>query len=663
MSQENQQYEIFQKRQKNLLEIVDQQLSILEPLEMKSWKSNIQKVKERILSERFKVVVMGEFKRGKSTFINALLKQEVLPAKATPCTAIIHEVKWGESPKGVLHFIESEDGSIRNPQEVSVKEIKKHTVIKIGQNHKEGIKNSPYKKLELFWPLELCKNGVEIIDSPGLNEHEIRQKITTDYLSTVDAILFVLSCEALASKSEIEFIHKNLIAINHEEIFFICNRFDIIKEEWEKAEITEYAINRLAPLTKLGKEGIFFISAKEALEGYLTENNERVQHSGVPPLKKELEKFLATQRGRLKIIQPSKQLKNSIYEARRTILERKALLQTDLKTLEERYEAAQRPLGQLEKTSYNIIRRISNFREDMKDLIRQRAQKFYYDINGKIEDWVEEYEVQEGFGVVDLIPGKTDTAIQKIIDEVNKHISEKIDVELNNWQNQELKPFLESRLADLKTELDTQASKFLSQADQIRLEITGEIITNLEVETDIKRSPIERILAAAGALLFVNIATAGAGLLFGFEEMVKGLMYQIGAVIVTTILFGSNPVVLAIAIFAGSLTHGAGVVLNITKKIKKEIVKKYKQEFHNLDRSDEIATTVAEQLGKMEKIVEQGLTNEIQSITEQVKSILKEKEKGQKNVDKKLRELEILSKQLNQLDSELDELIAEVALP
>ena len=218
-------------------------------------------------------------------------------------------------------------------------------------------------------------------------------------------------------------------------------------------------------------------------------------------------------------------------------------------------------------------------------------------------------------------------------------------------------------MADLKTELDTQASKFLSQADQIRLEITGEIITNLEVETDIKRSPIERILAAAGALLFVNIATAGAGLLFGFEEMVKGLMYQIGAVIVTTILFGSNPVVLAIAIFAGSLTHGAGVVLNITKKIKKEIVKKYKQEFHNLDRSDEIATTVAEQLGKMEKIVEQGLTNEIQSITEQVKSILKEKEKGQKNVDKKLRELEILSKQLNQLDSELDELIAEVALP
>ncbi len=49
-------------------------------------------------------MVLGEFKRGKSTFINALLGEEVLPSSAIPCTAVINEVKWGEQQRAILHF-------------------------------------------------------------------------------------------------------------------------------------------------------------------------------------------------------------------------------------------------------------------------------------------------------------------------------------------------------------------------------------------------------------------------------------------------------------------------------------------------------------------------------------------------------------------------------
>jgi len=47
---------------------------------------------------------------------------------------------------------------------------------------------NPYEKVEIFWPVELCRNGVEVIDSPGLNEHTTREQITMDYLSIVDAV-------------------------------------------------------------------------------------------------------------------------------------------------------------------------------------------------------------------------------------------------------------------------------------------------------------------------------------------------------------------------------------------------------------------------------------------------------------------------------------------
>jgi hypothetical protein len=67
----------------------------------------------------------------------------------------------------------------------------------MGEDPREMLLESPYEKVELFWPLELLKNGVEIIDSPGLNEHATRTKVTMDYLRRADAILMVLNAQAI----------------------------------------------------------------------------------------------------------------------------------------------------------------------------------------------------------------------------------------------------------------------------------------------------------------------------------------------------------------------------------------------------------------------------------------------------------------------------------
>jgi hypothetical protein len=65
---------------------------------------------------------------------------------------------------------------------------------------------------------------------PGLNEHGTRTRVTMDYLLTVDAVLFVVSCQALGSKSEMDAIDQNVRGAGHEDVFFICNRFDEIRE-------------------------------------------------------------------------------------------------------------------------------------------------------------------------------------------------------------------------------------------------------------------------------------------------------------------------------------------------------------------------------------------------------------------------------------------------
>ena len=72
---------------------------------------------------------MGEFNRGKSTFINALLGQRVLPAYVLPTTAIINEVKWGQQRRAVLHHLPKKDGKVKPPLDIPIDQLEKYTTI------------------------------------------------------------------------------------------------------------------------------------------------------------------------------------------------------------------------------------------------------------------------------------------------------------------------------------------------------------------------------------------------------------------------------------------------------------------------------------------------------------------------------------------------------
>ena len=112
----------------------------------------------------------------------------------------------------------------------------------------------------MFWPLSLLKEGVEIIDSPGLNEHSTRTKVTMDYLSKADAILFVLLSTAICAANEMEFIENNLKEQGFNEPFFIVNKWDLVPKE-EKNQMIEYVKMKLSGFST---NPIFYVSASNA---------------------------------------------------------------------------------------------------------------------------------------------------------------------------------------------------------------------------------------------------------------------------------------------------------------------------------------------------------------------------------------------------------------
>ncbi|MEH1868011.1 MAG: dynamin family protein [Nostoc sp.] len=649
-----QKYEAFKEKQNVLANLIKRHLKLISSLNMAQSKKPLQQLESLVQSDSFKVLVLGEFKRGKSTFINALLGEKVLPAYARPCTAIINEVKWADSPRALLHPAKSADRPVPQPQEVPVNQIEDYVVIK---DDVSEINSNPYEKVELFWPLELCRNGVEIIDSPGLNEHDTRQKVTIDYLSSVDAILFVLSCEALASKSEMDIIDNTLIPAGHQDIFFVCNRFNMIEDE-EKDSIRQHGINKLAPKTKRGAERVFFIDARGALGGRLKGDIGQIESSGLALVERELEKFLANEKGNIKILRPAAELQRAIYEARAVIPQREAMLRTDFKTLEARYEAAQEPLHRLQKQREQIVQRISNFLEDIKQTISAEGSSFYRRLADKIvSEWVKNLEIKAPMVL-------TKSQIEKFIKEVSDHLSQKMENELLIWQNQVLQPLVSSRLERLTQEIDERANEFVNQLDSLKIQVVGSIVSIDDLNIK-KVSVIERVLAAGGGLLLgANIGLAGVGAVFGYQEMAKAIIPQLILSLAALTLAATNPFLIFGAMAGGGLIQGFLTAKSTNNKIKEEAAKRFAASIRDSapQRGDKIAEAVVTKLVEIQNSINQGLGQEIQKFREQVDSILEEKQQGQANVDAIISELQILSRELDAIDQELDTLVARVAI-
>ncbi|MGB3420119.1 MAG: dynamin family protein [Dolichospermum sp.] len=663
MSQSNndQGYKEFQEKINTLVRLIEQQIKIVNFLNKPDQVANLRNLQSIVQSTNFKVMILGEFKRGKSTFINALLGEEILPAFATPCTAIINEVKWGERQRAVLHFNQVDGEAKKEPKEIPVDEIEEYVVIKEDVDQSQAINESPYEKLELFWPLELCKDRVEIIDSPGLNEHKTRQQVTENYLITVDAIILVLSCEQLFSKSEQEVVDNKLRPMGHEDIFFVCNRINLIRRN-EVDRVKDSAIRKLSSRTRLGPERIFFIDALGALDGKLENDNKALQESGVPQLEIALQNFLTDEKGPVKIRRPAQELRNAINEVRKTIPEQIAMLKTDVSELEKRYAAAQEPLKILEDKRRSIVQKLANSIEDTKDQVSYKTKDFCRDLVPKIKTIAQEYQLQTEIKLLFQDPRPS---IEAAVKEITSYLESQLEAEFSNWQTSELEPLLARRMDNIKTSLDSEAKDFIDRVDNLRLEISGVSISKVEVSKgdvgvrDV--SAVERIFSAAGGFLIGGLGAATIGATFGYQEMLKSLIPQLIIGIIGYIFLGVNPITL-IPMLVAALIQGKLMEGGLANRIKEEVGKKFSEQLNQstVDIVDNVSKAVGTELNKVKNLVDKGLEAEIQNIRQQVKNVLADKEKGQAEVDKKLKQLDDLTQYVNKIDQELYDLISQV---
>jgi hypothetical protein len=671
-------YETFKAHQQQLTDLFRRTQPVLQHLDMKGWLENVGRLTGRVATDTFKVIVLGEFKRGKSTFINALLGEEILPAFATPCTAVINEIRWSKQKKAVLVFrdplpdalpptlpeaarehIRRAAGSAVPPLEIPVTDLESYVVIPDpAQDQAQSVAETPYDHVKLYWPIELCSQGVTIIDSPGLNEHGTRTRITMDYLLTVDAVLFVLSCQALASKSEMDVIEQNVRGAGHEDVFFICNRFDEIRER-ERERLVKFGREKLRAKTSFGSDGVFFLSALDALEGRLAADPAREAGSGLPPFEKALARFLVQDRGKVKLLQPARELMRAIKEGLHDILPRqRKMLEESLGSLQQRYDEKKPLLDDAERRAAQIGQKLRHHQERLRDEVRGLAAERLREVAGRLPEWAQELKPENA---VSFPPTKS--KIQKLVEEVSRALTARIEMEQSQWQREKLQPLLQNRLTEMGQAVSQSVDDLLKELDQVKADVSG-LQSGLTAD-ERPISGLERALAAAGGFLIGGAGSALVGATLGYKEMLKSLGPQIALVIVGVFVIGLNPLlILPLLIGAGVLQgylQAGSLTKTVTQKVAANLAAIVK------DKTPEMAEKMAEylfqQTGKLALAVQAGLEKEIRAVRDQVEAVIATKQAGEAQVRGREKELKAVETEIKAIDTALTDFIFVVATP
>ena len=266
---------------------------------------------ERIKTRHLSIAVMGEFKRGKSTFINALLGMRILPADVTPTTATINRIVYGDEPGVTIKY---KDGGEKS---IALLELSEY-VTKLTEEAER--RAAEIDSAVIRYPTTLCANHIEIIDTPGLNDDAAMTEISMSVAERVDAVIIVLSALSPFSELETKFAAQLLTLENIDALFFVVSFIDQIEEDERELFLTKLksriinavrseleGIEALSPKAEqiLGEINLCAVSSTEALDAIVRGDNKLLKKSNLETMKTSLFRFLTASQG-YTLIQKSK---------------------------------------------------------------------------------------------------------------------------------------------------------------------------------------------------------------------------------------------------------------------------------------------------------------------------------------------------------------------
>ena len=234
-------------------------------LELSRHVQALDKVQQTLQQKTLRLLVLGDLKRGKSTLINALLGAPILPSDVTPCTAVLTVLQFGMTPQVEVHFKDD-----REPVWIDIEAFRENYTIdpeeakRLDETQEQAFPEVSHAIVE--YPLPLLEQGLEIIDSPGLNDTESRNQLVLEFMQDCHGVLFVFDATQPMTLDERRYL-SNYLKGRHFPIFYVVNQWDRLQSNVLEGSI-ESAMERVRQVFRSSVEGdadLFEISALNVL--------------------------------------------------------------------------------------------------------------------------------------------------------------------------------------------------------------------------------------------------------------------------------------------------------------------------------------------------------------------------------------------------------------
>jgi GTP-binding protein EngB required for normal cell division len=433
------------------------------------------------LAGLFLLVIAGEFNSGKSSFINALLGERVLPEGVTPTTDRINLLRHG--PEVSEHALEA-------------------------------------YLLERTHPAELLRE-LSVVDTPGTNAVVRRhEELTRDFVPRADLVLFVTSADRPFSESEREFLER--IREWGKKIVFIVNKIDILAGPADREEVLTYV--RENATTLLGETPqVFPVSARQAVEARTMANTELWEQSGFDAVEEYLLKTLdQEERIRLKLLNPLNVGLRLAARYKDAAFERLKLLSQDI-------EALQSIDAQLALFHQEMLRDFEPRLARLELLLNEmegRGQRFFDETIrlSRIRSLLDSESIKRSFEreVVGDTPQQLDAEVGRLIDWI-------VERNLKVWQDvsqfvdrRRLDMHREGMLGEVPTTFSYNRQALLDSVGRVSREVIGGYDREREaraIADEVRGTFATTALAEAGAIglgtLVATVVTGAAADLTG----------------------------------------------------------------------------------------------------------------------------------------------------
>lgn len=284
---------------------------------------------KKLSENRFNLSVLGEFKRGKSTLINALLGRPLLPMAVVPLTSVITIVEYGEDLQVEVRF---QNGS---KEDISVETIPAYVTERENPKNEKGV-----AEVLLKFPAPFLNGGVRLIDTPGVGSvYDHNTRVALGFLPQVDAALFVVSADPPVGEAELAFLKQLRPYV--EKLFFLLNKIDLLTDK-DQREAVEFTQSMLCAALGAPSVRLYPVSARLALEGKMHLHPSKVSQSRLSEFEKDLEAFLLEEKGKVLLFSTINRVTQMLEQERFTLSLQQGILKAPLGALPERKAAFER---------------------------------------------------------------------------------------------------------------------------------------------------------------------------------------------------------------------------------------------------------------------------------------------------------------------------------